>query len=123
MPNRESYIEFLLEHLAPLGEVTARRMFGGHVIYCLGTPFALVSKNALYLKADDQNRGQFEGRGLEAFHPFDDPQASMNYYQSPPELFEDRDALMLWAGGAVAAGRRAHARKPKKKTKRATSGK
>ena len=123
MPNRTSYIEFLLEQLSPLGEVTMRSMFGGHVVYCRGTPFALVANNALYLKADDHNRPHFEARDLEAFHPFEDPKAVIQYYESPPELFEDRQALLHWAGGAVAAGQRAHAKKRRKKTKRAPSGK
>ncbi len=111
MPNRDSYIEFLLEWLAPLGEVTTKSMFGGHAVYCFGTPFALVADNALYLKADDVNRPHFVARGLEPFHPFDNPDAVMQYYQSPPELFEDREALLLWAGGAVAAGTRARLKK------------
>ena len=111
MPNRESYMEFLLEQLSPLGDVTARSMFGGHVVYCRGVVFALVANNALYLKADDHNRPAFEARGLEAFHPFEDSGAVMQYYEAPPELFEDRKALLDWAGGSVAAGQRARAKK------------
>jgi DNA transformation protein len=120
MPNRASYLEFLLEQLAPLGDVITRSMFGGHVIYCEGTVFALVANNALYLKADDHNRPAFEARGLEAFHPFEDANAVMQYYEAPPEMFEDPKALLDWAGGAVAAGRRAKAKKkPRKKPKKA----
>ncbi|HYL36386.1 MAG TPA: TfoX/Sxy family protein [Bryobacteraceae bacterium] len=111
MPNRASYMEFLLEQLSPLGDITARSMFGGHVIYCQGIVFALVANNALYLKADDHNRPAFEARGLEAFHPFEDANAVMQYYEAPPELFEDPRALLDWAGGAVAAGRRAQSNK------------
>jgi DNA transformation protein len=100
MPNRASYLEFLLEQLAPLGDVTTRSMFG--------------------LKADDHNRPAFEARGLEAFHPFEDANAVMQYYEAPPEMFEDPKALLDWAGGAVAAGRRAKAKKkPRKKPKKA----
>jgi DNA transformation protein len=122
MANRDSYVEFLLEQLAPLGEVTTRRMFGGHVMYCDGIVFALVASNALYLKADDHNRPAFVSRDLQPFHPFGDQTASMQYYQAPPEIFEDRDALETWAGGAVAAGRRAHSKKRANKRKRAVSG-
>jgi DNA transformation protein len=81
-------------------------MFGGHTLYCDGVVFALVSNNALYLKADDANRGEFEARGLRAFCPFEDrPEAVMQYYEAPPEMFEDPDALTRWAGGAITAGR------------------
>jgi DNA transformation protein len=111
MPNRNSYLEFLLEQLAPLGEITTRGMFGGHTLYCDGVVFALVADNALYLKADDHNRPGFASRGLGAFRPFKDQAGVMQYYQAPPEMFEDPDALRHWGGGAVAAGQRAVAKK------------
>lgn len=115
MPARNTYLEFLLEQLAPLGEISSRAMFGGHCLYCDGVVFALVANNALFLKADDVNRGGFEARGLRAFRPFEDQDAVMSYYEAPPEIFEDSDAMRDWCGGAVAAGRRAQARKKAKK--------
>jgi len=75
----------------------------------------------LYLKVDDHNRAEFEARGLQAFHPFGDDRMSMQYYQVPPEIFEDVEALRRWGGGAVAAGRRGQAKKVTKK-RRAASG-
>jgi len=119
MANRASYIEFLIEHLSPLGEITTRRLFGGNSLYCDGTVFALVANDTLYLKADDQNRLEFEASGLGPFHPFGDATKSMGYYQAPAELFEDADALRRWGAGAVAAGRRASVKKPRCGKKRA----
>src|SRR4051812_5598577 len=115
--NQSTYVDFVIEQLSPLGEITSRSMFGGHCFYCDGIVFALLARNSLYLKADDVNRPDFEKRGLGAFHPFDDQTMSMNYYAAPPEIFEDPDALKLWAGGAVEAGRRSKTAKkrPKKK--------
>jgi DNA transformation protein len=121
MANRASYITFLIEQLSPLGEITTRRMFGGHAVYCDGTVFALVASDTLYLKVDDQNRAEFEAGSLAAFHPFGDDRLVMQYYQAPPEIFENADALRRWGGGAIAAGRRGQAKKSKKK-KRAASG-
>lgn len=115
MPARNTYLEFLLEQLAPLGEISSRAMFGGHCLYCDGVVFALVANNALFLKTDDANRTGFEARGLRAFRPFEDQDAVMSYYEAPPEIFEDSDAMRDWCGGAVAAGRRAQARKKPKK--------
>lgn len=122
MANRASYIEFLIEQLSPLGEITTRSMFGGHVMYCDGTVFALVASDTLYLKVDDHNRTSFERSGLAAFHPFGDESMSMQYYQAPPEIFEDVDALRHWGSGAVAAGRRGQTKKSPKKKKSAVSG-
>jgi DNA transformation protein len=111
MPARNPYLEFLLEQMASLGEISARAMMGGYCLYCDGTVFALVARNALYLKADDGNRPAFEARGLKAFRPFEDQSATMSYYEAPPEIFEDPDAMREWCGGSVEAGRRAQAKK------------
>src|SRR5580704_12377142 len=115
MANRASYIEFLIEHLGSLGEITTRRLFGGNSLYCDGTVFALVANDTLYLKADDGNRPEFEANGLEPLHPFGDTTKSMQYYEAPPELFEDPNALRRWGGGALAAGRRTNAKKRRKR--------
>jgi DNA transformation protein and related proteins len=92
---------------------------GGHIVYCGGVTFALVSNNALFLKADDHNRSEFEARGLKPFQPFPDKPGTMSYYEIPPEMLEDSGALEHWAGAALEAGRRAQAKKKTKKPKKA----
>ena len=105
-----------MEQFAPLGTITVRAMFGGHTLYCEGIPFALIANNAVFLKADDHNRPVFEARELQPFKPFEDKPGVMQYYQTPPEIFEDPQALREWGGPAVEAGRRAQAKKkPKQK--------
>jgi DNA transformation protein len=108
-----AYLEFLLEHMAPLGEITMRRMFGGHCFYCDGTVFALLANNVLFLKADEVTRGGFEAIGAEPFRPFEGFSGTMSYYPPPPEFFEDADAMLLWGRAAVEAGRRSEIRKKK----------
>src|SRR5690349_8585260 len=93
MATKNAYLDFLAEWLAPLGEIVARSMMGGHILYCDCIVFALVAKNTLYLKADEQTRGRFEALGLKPFYPFEG-KASMSYYQPPPEFFEDADAML-----------------------------
>jgi len=115
MPKPNPYVDYLVDHFEPLGEITARAMFGGHGLYCDGIFFALVASNAVFLKADDVNRPHFEAQGLKAFRPFEDQPGVMQYYEAPAEMFEDTDALKHWAGGAVAAGVRAQAKKKPKK--------
>lgn len=123
MPSRNPYIEFLIEQFAPMGEITSRAMFGGHCLYCDGAVFALVASNALYLKADDANRDRFVARGLRPFKPFEDRDEVMSYFEAPPEVFEDQDAMKEWVGGAVRAGHRSlQVRRPRasKQTSRKT---
>jgi len=109
--NQEPYVSFVVEQLAPLGRITSRAMFGGHVLYCDGIVFALIAANTLYLKADEINRPQFEAAGLEAFRPYENLDAVMQYYLAPAELFESIEGIEDWARGAVEAGRRAAAKK------------
>ncbi len=108
---KDAYAGFVLEQLAPLGEITCRSMFGGYAIYCDGTVFALIANNVLYLKVDDGNRPMFEVRGLGPFRPFEDKGGMMSYYEAPAEVFEDAAAMRHWAGAALEAGRRAQAKK------------
>jgi DNA transformation protein len=110
------YIEFLVEQFEPLGEIRVKAMFGGYGLYCDEVFFALVANNALFLKADDVNRPQFEAAGLKAFRPYQDRTDVMQYYEAPAEMFEDPEVLKQWVGGAIAAGGRAKIKKkPKKK--------
>lgn len=118
MPTRNQYLDFLIEQFGLMGEITARSMFGGHTLYANAVPFALVDNNAVYLKADEHNRPEFEARGLRAFQPYPDKPGVMQYYQIPPEVFEDPDALKHWVGGAIAAGQRAQAKKKPRKRAR-----
>jgi len=115
MPQKNNpYLEFLAEQMKPLGEITWRSMFGGYCLYCNGIVFALVANQALFLKADDDNRGAFEVRGLQRFRPFEGTE-SMSYYEAPPEIFEDPKAMKQWCGEAADAGRRVRQSKKKRK--------
>jgi DNA transformation protein and related proteins len=121
MPARDSYIEFLIEQFSPLGNITARAMFGGYCLYCDGAVFALVANHEVYLKADDANRAMFEDRGLRPFKPFEDRDEVMSYYQGPPEIFEDPDVMSRWCTPSVEAGRRALMKKKPRKPRQARS--
>lgn len=116
---RDRYVEYLTEQLSPLGEIASRAMFGGHCLYCDGVVFALVAGSELYLKADDENRRMFEQRDLQPFKPFEDRDEVMSYYQAPPEIFEDPDAMRMWCGPAVRAGARSRTKKRKKRSTKA----
>ena len=115
MPVKDKFVEFCIERCALLGNIDSRYMFGGWCLYCDGAVFALVADGALFLKGDDQNMPLFHERGLKAFQPFPNKPDTMKYFQAPLEIFEDDDALRQWAGGAVAAARRAKSKKSKRK--------
>ena len=114
MPPSASYLDYLKDLLAPFGEITTRRMFGGAGVYCDGAIIAIVDEHDLWLKADAETRGAFEAAGRRAFTvEMNGKIGSMSYYEAPEAIFDDEDALRHWVGLALDAA--ARAKKPKKK--------
>jgi DNA transformation protein len=115
-----SFLDFVIEQLAGLGRIRSKRMFGGVGLYCDELFFGLLDDDALYLKVDDSNRGDFTGRGMKAFHPFrDKPEYSMSYYQVPAETIEDAEDLVRWARKSVRVAAVAPAKSSRRKPRAA----
>ena len=120
MGNSADYIEYITEQLAPLGDMKAKAMFGGHGIYCDGQMFALVAEDMLYLKVDDVSRPHFIADGLEPFRyeKKDGKSAVMSYYSIPSAALDDQDVLLEWARHGVSASLRAGRKKKTPKAKK-----
>jgi len=104
MPVSSDYLNYVLEQLAGLGGVSARRMFGGVGLYCEELFFALVDNDTLYLRVNDDNRADYTAHGMGQFRPYADrPEVSMTYYETPAEILEDPAQLVVWAQRSVAA--------------------
>ena len=100
---------FVVDQLADLGEVTARKMFGGLGLYTGGVFFGIVARDELYLKVDDTTRGAYEAAGAPPFRPYPGRARSgstMKYYRVPLEVLESAPELVSWARKAVAVGRK-----------------
>ena len=121
MPNSAEFIAYLVDRLSPLGDVAAKRMFGGHGVFLGGLMFGLVASDTLYLKVDDGNRDSYVSEGLKPFRPFADRPTAMSYFPLPETVFEDEEEFEIWAREAYAAalrGRRGSgSRKPKSTTR------
>ena len=93
--------ESLVRNLSRLGDVSARKMFGGYGLFFDGAMFALISGGEeLFLKADDENRQAFLERGSKTH-------GKMPYYAVPAEALNGWREMAPWAEGAVAASKRA----------------
>jgi DNA transformation protein len=104
MPVSSDYLNYVLEQLAGLAGVSARRMFGGVGLYCEELFFALVDNDTLYLRVNDDNRADYTAHGMGQFRPYADrPEVSMTYYETPAEVLEDPAQLVVWAQRSVAA--------------------
>lgn len=104
MARGSDFIDFVLEQLAPLGNVRARAMFGGFGIYRGDTIFAIVLDDRLYLKANGETRGEYESRGLSQFtYPARGKTRRLSYSEAPAEVFEEPESMCEWARRALAA--------------------
>jgi DNA transformation protein len=110
----ESYRTYVLEQLQIIGAVTAKPMFGGIGLYRAGSFFGLMDDDALYFKVDDSTRGDFEGAGCQPFRPYGEGSYSMQYYEVPADVLEDRSVLREWAEKAVAVARKSATAKKKR---------
>ena len=102
MPTNSGYVSYVLEQLSALGQVSARRMFGGVGLYHGGLFFGLLANDTLYFKVGDSNRADYESRGMGRFRPYRDrPELSMTYYEVPADVLEDSEELTGWARRSV----------------------
>ena len=114
---------YIVDLLAPWGEIRLKRMFGGMGVYRDALFFAIIDEDVVYFKVDDTTRGDYESAQSE---PFSYPHAEKDgttsrvsmsgYWRVPDEILEDSDALALWAEKACAVARNKPA-KGKTKTK------
>ena len=119
----DSFAEFLREHLAPLGHVTLRRMFGKSGVFCDGVMFAMVTENTLYVRVDEYNRATF--KEAESFPPLNYAKKGstidLAFWRVPERLFDEPDELVVWARAALAAAHRVAAKRtatlPQRKSK------
>jgi DNA transformation protein and related proteins len=123
MPKQNEFCDYLMDILAPLGTPSYRFMFGGYGIYLDGVIIAIVVDDVLLLRADEENRPDFEARGIEPFRPYPDKMTStMPYYTVPDDVFEDSDVFLEWAGRSREAALRAQAAKEAKGKKKGKRG-
>jgi DNA transformation protein and related proteins len=116
MPVSEEYLDYVVDQLGCIGEIAAKKMFGGVGLYHDGFFFGLIASDVLYFKVDNENRSDYQNADARPFQPYGEGSYSMSYYEVPVDVLEDIDQLRKWARGSVAAAaRKASSRKRKKK--------
>ncbi len=99
----ERFEDRIHDRLAALGDISARAMFGGHGLYWRGVIFGILFRGKLFLKVDERSRPDFEAVGMGPFHP-NERQTLKSYYEVPPLILDDPEALLSWAREAIRAG-------------------
>jgi DNA transformation protein len=110
----EEFRLFVLDQLGMVTRVHGRRMFGGLGIYAGELFFALAAADVLYLKADEKTIPEFEAAGMKPFRPFGPDEPAMGYWELPPDVLEDVDALARWVDAALAVAARAGEKKSRR---------
>ena len=110
----DEFLDYVIDQFSMLGQVSARKMFGGAGLYCEDRIFAVVADDMAYLKVDDSNREDFVEAGSSPFNPYPEKAGgtSYSYYEIPPDVLENLTVLGEWARRSLDI-----ARKGKKKKK------
>lgn len=109
MSASREFVDWVLELLAPLGAVVARRMFGGFGLFLDGLMFAIVLDDVVWFKTDLHNRDRFAALGEPPLtYKRSGRPAQLHFYRAPGEAFEAPRTLLPWAQSAFKAALRAN---------------
>ena len=117
MAHDPAFGDWVREHLAGLGPIEIKPMFGGASVYADGLIFALLDDGVVWLKADEINAPLLQGAGARQFtYPTKGgTQMAMAYWSLPESALDDADEAVDWARRSIDASlRKAAAKKPRK---------
>ncbi|MEU9045193.1 MULTISPECIES: TfoX/Sxy family protein [unclassified Kitasatospora] len=102
MSGSRSLAEYVADQLAPLGEVTIQRYFGGWALRRHGRQFAMVM-DTLYLRVDSAARSSHANSGSKPFtyHAAGREVVVHSYYSVPAEAMDDQAELCSLARTAL----------------------
>ncbi|VWD56134.1 competence protein TfoX [Burkholderia lata] len=103
--SEKAHGEEIAYQLAPLGNVTVVRFFGGAALRLDGVMFGFMSRGSLFLRVDDVNRPAFVAAGMGSFS-YERPTRTVSlvgYYETPADVLEDAGALFDWCRSAYRA--------------------
>jgi DNA transformation protein len=110
--------DFVLEQLQPVGRITPKNMFGGVGLYHGAVFFAILHNDVLYFKVDESTRKDYEAEAMIPFAPYKNKTATLQYYEVPAQVLENRELLAEWAHQAIAVARKAKIPKATKRKKK-----
>ncbi len=99
MATKQSTIDYLLDQLSEVTNVSARKMFGEYALYCQGKVVGLVCDDELFVKITGPGK-KFVGKKYKEGFAYKGAKASM--YISG-DLFDDRQFLAELISITVAA--------------------
>ena len=99
--DKNEFLNYMLELLEPMGELSYKPLFGGYAICKHDAAFALVFDGAVYFKTDTTNRKDYESyNGNPLTYRKQGKTISLSNLEVPAEVIEDQDRLLQWANTA-----------------------
>jgi DNA transformation protein and related proteins len=103
----ESFKEFVRDQLAALPGLRLKAMFGGCGVYQANQFFGIIMDGRLYLRIDPHLANEYVARGLSPFtYQKGKRVISLNYFEVPASVLENRDELLGAARQAIQAADR-----------------
>ena len=118
MAHDPAFGDWVREHLAGLGPIEIKPMFGGASVYADGLIFALLDDGVIWMKADDGNQPALEAAGARqiSYTAKGGKVMLMPYWSLPDSAVDDPDEAVAWARSSLEAARRKAAlKKPRKR--------
>jgi DNA transformation protein len=91
--------EAFVDCIGTLGEITSKKMFGGHGIFHEGKMFGMIdSKGKYFMRVDETNQAEYEKKGSERH-------SRMPYFSIPDDVIKDPKSLVTWAKKSIKASK------------------
>ncbi|CAG0937066.1 hypothetical protein TFLX_05972 [Thermoflexales bacterium] len=88
MASSQNIVDFIVDQIAPAGDVSAKKMFGEYGVYCGGKMVALVCDDQLFVKPTAGGRALLDAVTEASPYPGAKP-----CFLISAEMLEDREAL------------------------------
>lgn len=104
MRTQSSLVSYVTEHLAFLGRISNRAIFGGVGIFIDERLLGIVINERLYLHTDRSNREDYESRGMKQFKPYPNAfELTTDHHEVPRDILDDPAQLKVWGQRALVA--------------------
>jgi TfoX/Sxy family transcriptional regulator of competence genes len=89
MATKQTTVDYILDQLVSIGDVSTRKMFGEYALYSDGKVVGLVCDDTLYIKITEQGK-KFVGKYYQEGHAYKEAKTSMVIDE---DRIEDREWL------------------------------
>lgn len=119
MPLSPGFSDYVLELLAGVGRVQARRMFGGAGLFRDGIMFGVLLNDVVYFRVDDALQADLKAQGSEPWvYTRKGESREMGYWRMPETAADDPDEAAEIGRRAFAAAVARKAEREKRPAKR-----